>query len=118
MPSLLQNLRETNGRMTHWFQGIFTADDQPVVATPEQMAAILSELLRTGGWLRAAPIPPIGDNPELHSELERYRQNVLRLHALMPSIHRELLAERARLEGQRSRVRAAEEWFRASRRTF
>jgi hypothetical protein len=92
------------------------------------MAALLSELLRAGAALRAEPIPAKGkgngndngnsNDPELDSELELYRRNVERLRDLLPSIHRQLLAERARLEAQRARVRSAAEWARASRQTL
>lgn len=118
MASLLQNLRETNDRMNACFEGLLHTDGLTAAATPEQISNILSELLRIGGWLRAAPLPREIDEPELCCELDRYRKNVVRLSALMPAIHRHLLAERARLEKQRSRVRAAEEWFRAARRTL
>jgi hypothetical protein len=118
MPSILQNLRETNRRMGEWLDNIAAERGQPAVPTSEQMAAVLSELLRTGGWLRAQPLPQKADDPELHRELEQYRRHVQRLSELLPSIHAQLLAERARLEAQRARVRAAGEWARASRQTL
>jgi len=128
MPSRSQNLRETNRRLLFWLDNIVARHEQTEVATPEQMAALLSELLRAGAALRAEPIPAKGkgngndngnsNDPELDSELELYRRNVERLRDLLPSIHRQLLAERARLEAQRARVRSAAEWARASRQTL
>jgi hypothetical protein len=118
MPSLLHNLRQTNRRMSYWLDNLASRHGQSFAATPEQMGGVLSELLRTGQWLRAEPLPPKVDDPELRGELDQYRRHVERLNALLPSIHSGLLAERARLESQRARVRAAAEWARASRQTL
>jgi hypothetical protein len=118
MPSRSQNLRETNRRLLFWLDNIVARHEQTTVATPEQMAALLSELLQAGAGFRAQPIPAKGDDPELDGELDQYRRNVERLRDLLPSIHRQLLAERARLEAQRARVRSAAEWARASRQTL
>jgi hypothetical protein len=118
MPSLVQNFRETNARLNFWLDSMVAKHGRPALATPEQMAALLSELLRAGAGLRAEPMPEKGNDPELDLELEKYRCNVERLREFLPSIHRQLLAERARLEAQRARVRSAAEWARASRQTL
>ncbi len=118
MPSLLQNLSETNRRMGEWLENMVDRNGQACVPSAEQMATVLSELLRTGAWLRAQPLPQQADDPELYRELQQYREYMQRLSALLPSIHSQLLAERARLEAQRARVRAAGEWARASRQTL
>ena len=119
MPSLLQNLRDTNRRLSFWLDGMLAPHNgQPAVATPEHMAALLSELLRAGAGFRAEPISAKGNNPDLDRELETYHGNVERLRDLLPSIHNQLLAERSRLEVQRSRLRTAAEWARASRQTL
>lgn len=118
MPSLLQNLRDTNQRMGHWLDTIVGEQGEPCAPSPEQMSAVLSELLRTGGWLRAQPLPQQDDGSELNREWQQYRRHVERLHEILPAIHRQLLAERARLEAQRAQVRAAGEWARASRQTL
>lgn len=121
MPSLAlsrsQQLRETNHRMRFWLDSML-AQGPPSLATPEHMAALLSELLRAGAGLRAEPLPPKGVDPELDAELDEYRRHVERLRELLPFLHRQLLAERARLEAQRTRVRSAAEWARASRQTL
>jgi hypothetical protein len=118
MPSLLLNLRETNRRMGCWLDTIGRETGEPCAPSPEQMSAVLSELLRTGGWLRAQPLPQQAGDPELSRELRQYRSHVQRLSEVLPSIHRQLLAERARLEAQRAQVLAAGEWARASRQTL
>ena len=118
MSKLLQNLRGANHRMSFWLESMAIQPGQPTGATPQNMAALLSELLRTGAGLRAEPLGPRGDDPELDFELAEYRKYVERLRELLPCIHTQLLAERARLEAQRARVRSAAEWARSSRQTL
>jgi hypothetical protein len=118
MPSLSYLLRETNGRLGSWLEGLVSPEGNPVIAKPEQLTAILSELLKTGAALRGQPMPQPGTDPELDFQLALYRRHVERLRDLLPSIHSQLLLERACLEGQRARVKAAAEWARASRQTL
>jgi hypothetical protein len=118
MALLLQILRDTNRRMTSWLEGLVALRGGPTVATPAQMSGLLSELLRAGAGLRAEAIPPKGNDPELDRQLETYRHNLIRLRELLPFIYSQLLGERARLEAQRTRVRSAAEWARASRQTL
>lgn len=116
-PSRSENLRDTNRRLTAWLESIVAVPDR-IVITPECMGALLSELLRIGSDLRSKPIPAKGTDPAWDEELEAYRQNVERLRCLLPSIHRHLLGERARIEAQRGRIGAAAAWARASRQTL
>lgn len=116
--SLSHNLRDTNHRLRFWLDSMVPGPGQPTGAMPEHMAALLSELLRAGAGLRAKPLPAKGEDPELEAELETYRSHVVRLRELLPSIHSQLLGERARLEAQRTRVQSAAEWARASRQTL
>jgi hypothetical protein len=119
-PGLLaQNLRETNSRLCLWLESLAPDPAQPSAQahapTPSQMAALLSELMRVGGWLRG--LPPDKD-PMLEQELNNYRKNVERLRDLLPLIRSALLQERARLEQKRARVQSAAEWARRSRQTL
>jgi len=116
-PSRTENLRETNQRLLGWLDRMATGCEPRCVATPEDIASLLSELMQAGAGLRAQPVPP-GTDPEFDRELAQYRGHVERLRDLMPSIHGQLLAERARLEAQRARLRSAAEWARASRQTL
>lgn len=118
MPSLSHLLRDTNCRLGPWLEGMVSPPHNPVIVRPEQLTAILSELLKTGAALRAQPTPQAGTDPELDFELARYRRHVERLRDLLPSIHSQLLLERACLEAQRARVKAAAEWARATRQTL
>lgn len=95
-----------------------TSHGQPASITPDLIAALLSELLRVGTDLRAQPLIVKGNDSELDDELDTYRRNVERLRELLPSIHTQLLMERARIETQWARIRSAEQWARASRETL
>jgi hypothetical protein len=116
--SRAETLRETNQRLRHWLDCMITQRGQLTAATPDRITALLSELSRAGAELRAQPIPATGTDPELDRELELYRRHVERLREILPSIHSQLLVERARLEAQRVQVRSAAEWARASRQTL
>jgi hypothetical protein len=83
----------------------------------KDVAALLSALMQAGAGLRSKARPAPGTDPELDRELDVYRRNVERLRALLPSIHGRLLAERARIEAQRSRVGSVTEWAGTLRQT-
>ena len=112
---LAENLRETNARLGLLLDSLIPDGGPPRVATPQQMAGLLSELMRAGQWLRG--LPPQKD-PDVEQELSRYRSQVERLRAVLPSIHNALLRDRTRLEQERSRVESASAWVRSSRQTL
>jgi len=88
---------------------------QPRVVTHAQMATLLSCLMQAGTWLRTLPSE---QESSLKHAVAEYREQVQRLHGYLPSIQSAILAERARLEQERERVRLAEEWMRTSRQTL
>lgn len=118
MPSLCQHLREANGRIGPWLEHAAGDLEAKSPAAPEQLNFLLSELLHTGAALRAETIPAAGSDLELDVQLATYRGHVERLRTVLPLLHRQLLREKARVEAQRVRVRAAAEWARASRQTL
>ena len=116
---LTQNLHETNSRLSASLDRLSPRPDRSETqmhpVTPQQMAGLLSELMRAGQWLRELPVDrDLG----LEQELSEYRKNVERLRKLLPSIHGTLLRERARLEQERARVESAAQWAHRSRETF
>jgi hypothetical protein len=125
--SLTQNFHETNARLAGLLDsllpdplpahGLTLLRPSPRAATPRQIAALLSELMRAGQGLRSLPIPSERD-AALERELSQYRKQVERLRALLPSIHGTLLGERARLEQERGQVVSAAEWAHRSRETL
>jgi hypothetical protein len=117
VPDLAQDLHETNSRLRFWLNSVMRQLDggKPSPATPQQMTGLLSELMRAGQRLRTLPAQK---DPGIEHELNQYRKNVERLHAVLPAIHGTLLEERARLEQERVRVESAAEWVRGSRQTL
>jgi hypothetical protein len=121
---LAQTLVETNTRLRFWLDSLTPgappsvtplSDNPARAATPQQMAGLLSELMRAGQWLRTLPTER---DPALEQELGQYRKNVERLRSVLPSIHGALLRERGRLEQEHARVASAAEWARRSRQTL
>jgi hypothetical protein len=117
--TLARNLRETNARLGLWLDNLVLeaggAAPQARAASPQQMAGLLSELMRAGEWLRDLPA---ARDEAVELELSVYRKHVERLRDLLPSIHGALLRERVRLEQERARVESAAEWARGSRQTL
>jgi hypothetical protein len=115
-PPLACSIHESTRRLRHCMDSLFAnSSNRPSPATPEQMQTLLAELLRAGECLRARPAE---SDPELDRELAEYRAQVDRLRSLLPAIHDTLLAERARLEHERTRLHSASEWVRRSRQTL
>ena len=116
---LIESFHQTNGRLRFWLDSITPAEAQTATevraATPQQMAGLLSELMRAGQRLRTLPAEK---GAELELELTEYRKNVERLRDFLPAIYNALLRERARLEQERARVQSAAEWARRSRQTL
>jgi hypothetical protein len=113
---LTQNLRAANRRLLFWLDSFAFNDGSLAPATPQQMIGLLSELMRAGEWLRAGL--PLENDPELQAELAEYRRHVEKLRELLPSIHQQLLAERGRLEAERSRMGVVAEWACGARQTL
>ena len=116
---LSQRLHEANSRLAFWLDSLILDPARPDAklrpAAPQQMAGLLSEMMRTGEWMRRLPEKR---TPELERELGEYRKNVERLRDLLPAIHRSLVQERSRLDQERARVNAAAEWARRSSQTL
>lgn len=110
---LTENLRQTNRRLRFWLESL---DSDPAHPAPQLISELLSELRRAGVWLRGARPEECGARFQV--EMGEYRQNLERLRDRMPAIHRCLLAERARLEAERTRIESAVEWVQGSRQTL
>jgi hypothetical protein len=113
---LIDLLQESNTRLASWLDtlaadGALAADG----SSAPQLDGLLSDLLRTGEWMRQLPARP---DAELEAQVTQYRRNLERLRGLLPSIHQVLLRERARLETERARIESAAQWARRSRETL
>ena len=111
---LARDLREANQRLVGRLQALSRA---PALIPPEQMAGLLSELLRFAELRERLP-DETQRTSQLQAELALYRRSVESLREVLPAIYTRLLAERSRIEAERSRLRAADEWARTSRQTL
>jgi hypothetical protein len=111
-------LREINLSLETRLAAVRAASAQQRAVSPEEMSSLLSELLRAGSSLRSERLPAPGADAVWEKEIDRYRRQVEELRELLPLIHRQLLAERSRIEGQRVRLESVSEWAQASRQTF
>jgi len=85
------------------------------ILTPQQIAELLSALLRAGECMRAIGAVP---REEISGITSAYRTQVERLRVLLPSIHGALLREKARLAQGQERLRAVTAWTKASQQSF
>lgn len=118
VPSRSQDLHETNQRLSQQLDRMSAKCEFPGAAASQVVGALLAELMRTGAKLRAPAQPAAGTDPEFEQELRQYRVHVERLREFLPTIHGQLLAERERIEQQRTRLLSAAQWATASRRTL
>ncbi len=114
MSGVANGLHETNRKLRSLLESVAPDSTHLMTVTPEQLAAVLMELLQAGEWLRHSPTQA---DLEMESELRDYRKNVERLRAMLPTIQARLLTERARLEAERAHLEAAAAWARTSRKT-
>jgi len=112
---LTENLRQANTRLRTWLEGLETDQEHPTTS-PQLISGLLSELLRTGVWLRGGL--PEDRSLQLQAEVGEYRRNLVRLRDQMPAIHSHLLRERARLEAERTRIELALQWAQGSHQTL
>lgn len=107
------DLHEANSRLRFWLDSLVLDRANAALVTPEQMAGLLSELMRAGVWLRTGQ--PHTREMQLDERVREYREQLERIRDLLPAIHRQLLSERARLEAERARVESAAAWAQGSR---
>lgn len=112
---LTENLRQANTRLSACLESLETIQDYPT-PSPQLISELLSELLRTGAWLRDGL--PEDRSLQLQTEVGEYRRNLARLRDQMPAIHSHLLQERARLEAERTRIELALQWAQGSHQTL
>jgi hypothetical protein len=112
---LLQRLKVANQNLSQLIQLLLPSDSPREPIGPDHLAVVLTEILTVGEWLQNGRVP--GDDVGLAAAIRQYRNHLERLRGLLPSLHADLLTERARLESERSHLEAATAWTGASRST-
>jgi len=107
-------LRDLTQRLRSLLDILETPSSPPVLAS-QQIAELLSALMRAGECMRG--MPEVRDDGGLRT-VSAYRAQVERLRALLPSIHGALLQERARLAREQERLRSVTAWTQASQQTL
>jgi hypothetical protein len=114
LSEFLQILRHANRNLAEVLN-LLGSGASAIPITADDLARVLTELLRVGEVLQNKPLPEA--HPELAAEIRKYRSQLEQLRALMPSLQAQLLVERARLEAERSHLEASSAWAEVCRNT-
>ena len=92
----------------------------PAGSTPTLDAMLLAQLLESLALAneQVRKLPGELHDAALEKEVVRYRQNLAHLVHVLPSLHGNLLTEKARLEQARAHLEAAAAWAQASKKTL
>jgi len=115
-PTTLQALRRTNIRVRELVTRLQPDEGQPL-ANCQDFEELQRELTRAAELLRRVSPESMRDL-EMAKEVAVCRSSLEELHQQLPKIQGRLLAEKARLESERSHLGAAAAWADASRRTL
>jgi hypothetical protein len=111
----LEVLRQANDHFGHFFARFSGA---PVLGTGEEVEAILQvkQTLHSVALLLDRRLQK-SDVAAVQDELQRYRQNLLRLRHELAIMQSAAIATRGRLSARQNHIRAAQAWCAASRDT-
>ena len=116
-PDTLATLCEVNGKLASALLRLSPEHTHCSAIRPQDFSDLLSEILRAAQCLQCLPA-----NSEVSAALEQqsleYRSNLERLQHLLPELHRNLLAEKSRLENAQTNLTSAAAWARTSQKTF
>ena len=83
MSELLQRLRQANRTLSAAIVLLNAPARAGIGITPEQLAGVLSELLRVGEWLQRKAVPQ--NDPEVAVAVQQYRESLQQLQSLLPA---------------------------------
>src|SRR5882672_3821857 len=116
-PDVLETLHQVNGNLASALIRLSPVHTHCSAIRPQDFSDLLSEILRAAECLQC--LPP---NSEVSAALEQqsleYRSNLERLHHFLPELHRNLLAEKSRLENAQTNLTSAAAWARTSQKTL
>jgi hypothetical protein len=117
MPDNVQTLRQVNENLRAALHRLRPEQRQCGEIRPQDFSDILQETLRGAGCLE--PLTRESrEVTEMATETAAYRHHLEALKNLLPELHRNLLAEKARLETAQLHVATAAAWARASTGTL
>ena len=114
-PISIEPLRLANRRVRELMTRLGPPASHPS-AVHQDLDALLHELTHAAEWLRGVS-PDSMLEGELAKEVSDYRNSMERLQQMLPKIQGRLLAEKARLESERSHLVAAANWAKTSKNT-
>jgi len=111
------NLHLINGRVREMMFRLQPGQATHEISACRELENLLAELTRTAAWLRHVA-PDALEDVDLAQEVSDYRQSLEQLQILLPTIQRQLLATKIRLEAAGNHVTAARAWASASQGTL
>lgn len=106
MAAAAQQMHETNRRLRDFLELIPQQESGPLRIGPADLTSLLAELKNVERFRKNE----INADARLDTELAEYRKNLEDLRGLLPSLQARYIAERARLEHDRSHLQAAAGW--------
>ncbi len=116
-PNTLQTLRQVNETLRSALHRLRPEHTHCSAIQPRDFADLLNDIVQAADCLQRQPAPLDAD-PAIQQESLEYRSNLEKLQGFLPELHRNLLAEKSRLETAKAHVAAATTWARASSRTL
>ena len=116
-PDVLQTLRQVNGSLASALIRLSPEQKHCSTIMPQDFTDLLSEILGAAQCMQCLPA-----NSEVSAALEQqsleYLGNLQRLKHFLPELHRNLLAEKSRLENAQTNLTSAAAWARTSQKTL
>ncbi|MFZ0686453.1 MAG: hypothetical protein WAM89_12990 [Terriglobales bacterium] len=119
MPDALETLRQVNDRLRSALNRLRPEQKPCSAIKPQDFSGILSEVRQATECMRHLPQSSETATEEAAIEREKleYRINLESLKHFLPGLHVRLLAEKSRLEKERTHLAAAIAWDRARNKT-
>jgi len=113
----LETLRQVNDNLTSALFRLSPEQKHCSTIRPQEFTDLLSEILRAAECLRRLPAKS-EVTPALEQQSLEYLGNLQKLKQFLPKLHRNLLAEKSRLETAQAHLTTAAAWAQASQKTL
>ena len=116
-PDMLETLRQVNDNLASALIRLSPEQKHCSAIRPQDLSNLLGEVLRAAECLQCLPA-----NSEVAAALRQqsleYRGNLEKLSHFLPQLHKNLLAEKSRLETAQANLTSAAAWAQASQKTL